>query len=541
MTAPAPSPTILVVDDDRGLLILIEGALRAEGWIVATAASGADALAWLQEHSADLLLLDLKLHDVEGRAFISTLADAGRPVPFVVITGQGDERVAVEMMKRGALDYLVKDVNFIEFVPTVVRRSLAQLERERRLGQAEKSLREERDFVSAVLQTAGALVVVLDDAGRVVRFNRACEQVTGFAAKEVVGRAIWDLLLPPEEVAAVRTVFEQLRVGQLPNRFENCWMTKSGQRRLIAWSNTVLANSDGTVKHIIGTGLDVTERRRDEQRRHLQYETSRLLAASDSLGETVPKLLQTLAESLNWDVGEFWEVAGRPEKLRVLHVWHTPSGKLAGFVKHSLKLSVSMFDGLPGRVLAGRKPDWISDISHFPSFERRQVAAKAGLRSALAFPIVLASRTLGVMAFLTHRVTEPDEDLLQLFASLGSQIGQFMERKKAEEALREANEFGKQVINGAQAGIIVYGREGRIAVWNPFMEQVTGYRSEEVLGRPAIEVFPFLHEKHFEKMFARALAGEVFDAADIPFDLPEKGKRGWTAARFAPLRDARQK
>jgi PAS domain S-box-containing protein len=257
-------PTILVVDDDAGLLILIEGALRAEKWNVATAASGADALAWLQKHSADLLLLDLKLHDVEGREFICTLADAGRPVPFIVITGQGDERVAVEMMKRGALDYLVKDVNFVEFVPTVVRRGLAQLERERRLVEAEKSLREERDFVSTVLQTAGALVVVLDDAGRVVRFNRACEQVTGYAAEEIVGKAIWDLLLPPEEVMAVRTVFEQLRASQLPSRFENCWLTKAGQRRLISWSNTVLINSDGTVKHIIGTGLDITERKRLE-------------------------------------------------------------------------------------------------------------------------------------------------------------------------------------------------------------------------------------------------------------------------------------
>jgi PAS domain S-box-containing protein len=264
MTSTTMPPTILVVDDDAGLLVLIEGALRAEKWNVATAASGADALAWLHKHSADLLLLDLKLSDIEGREFIGALADAGRLVPFIIITGQGDERVAVEMMKRGALDYLVKDVNFVGFVPAVVRRGLAQLERERRLVEAEKSLREERDFVSAVLQTAGALVVVLDEAGRVVRFNRACEQVTGYAADEIVGKAIWDLLLPPEEVIVVRTVFEQLQAGQLPSRFENCWLTKAGQRRLISWANTVLTNSDGTVKHIIGTGLDITERKRLE-------------------------------------------------------------------------------------------------------------------------------------------------------------------------------------------------------------------------------------------------------------------------------------
>src|SRR5437868_11792637 len=138
MPSPAPAPTILVVDDDEGLLVLIEGALRTENWNVAAAASGAEALTWLQKNSADLLLLDLKLRDIEGREFISKLAGARCSVPFIIITGQGDERVAVEMMKRGALDYLIKDVQFIEFVPTVVRRALAQIDKDNRLAAAEK-------------------------------------------------------------------------------------------------------------------------------------------------------------------------------------------------------------------------------------------------------------------------------------------------------------------------------------------------------------------------------------------------------------------
>jgi PAS domain S-box-containing protein len=322
-----------------------------------------------------------------------------------------------------------------------------------RRKQVEESLREERDFVSAVLQTAGALVIVLDDAGRVVRFNRACEQLTGYAAEEIVGKAIWDFLLPPEELADVRSVFEQLRAGQFPNHFENSWLTKAGQRRLISWSNTVMTKPDGKVKHIIGTGLDITGRKRDEQRRQMLYETSRLLAASDSLAGTIPRLLQTLAEALHWDVGEFWKASGEPATLRVVDVWHAPDQKLAAFVKHGPTLSLSMFDGLPGRVLATRKPDWIPDVAQCPHFVRKREAARAGLRSALAFPIVLDQQTLGVMAFLTHRVTVPDEDLLQIFASLGSQIGQFMERKRLENELieiseREQRKFGRDLHDG---------------------------------------------------------------------------------------------
>jgi signal transduction histidine kinase len=137
MPVDAAPPTIFVVDDDSGLLRLIQRALQREGFDVATAASGEKAIAWLTENRADLMLLDLKLQDREGMELMNQLAANERALPFIVITGQGDERVAVEMMKRGALDYLVKDVDFLHFVPEVVRRALAQIDREKRLVEAE--------------------------------------------------------------------------------------------------------------------------------------------------------------------------------------------------------------------------------------------------------------------------------------------------------------------------------------------------------------------------------------------------------------------
>lgn len=138
MPASEQPVTILVVDDDPGLTRLIERELRREGFQTASAGSGEAASAWLAEHRADLLLLDLKLPDYHGSALIDRLEQIHDHVPFIIITGQGDERVAVEMMKRGALEYLVKDVNFLELVPTVVRRALAQLDKEARLAAAEE-------------------------------------------------------------------------------------------------------------------------------------------------------------------------------------------------------------------------------------------------------------------------------------------------------------------------------------------------------------------------------------------------------------------
>jgi PAS domain S-box-containing protein/putative nucleotidyltransferase with HDIG domain len=128
----------------------------------------------------------------------------------------------------------------------------------------ETALRQERDFISAVMHTLGALVVVLDREGRIIQFNHACETVTGFSFAEIEGRLLWDALLLPEELDSVRTVFNNLRHGMFPNEHENYWRTKDGSRRLIHWSNTVLTDESGAVQYLLATGIDITDRKTAE-------------------------------------------------------------------------------------------------------------------------------------------------------------------------------------------------------------------------------------------------------------------------------------
>ncbi len=137
-------------------------------------------------------------------------------------------------------------------------------ERTAELQRATSELTAERDFIDSVLDTVGALVIVLDAEGRIVRFNRACEETTGYSAEEVSGRPFWDLLLLPEEAEQVRGVFREL-LNNLANRHENYWVTKSGERRFISFNNTVLVGPDGLVEYVIASGLDITEKQRLEQ------------------------------------------------------------------------------------------------------------------------------------------------------------------------------------------------------------------------------------------------------------------------------------
>jgi signal transduction histidine kinase len=141
MLEPIPNARVLVVDDDAGLLRLMGRTLEREGFAAATAASGEDALELLKEASFDLLLVDLRLSDMTGPELLERLAARGQALPFAVITGQGDERIAVELMKRGALDYLVKDAEFLDLMPTRVRRAVENLQQKKRLAESRQAVK----------------------------------------------------------------------------------------------------------------------------------------------------------------------------------------------------------------------------------------------------------------------------------------------------------------------------------------------------------------------------------------------------------------
>lgn len=150
MSQSAPRKSLLVVDDDEGLLILMAETLRAEGYEVTTTGSAHGARAAIERLRPDLMILDLKLPDGGGPALIAHVQPADGLVPFVVVTGQGDEKVAVEIMKRGALDYVIKDTRLLDNLPAVVQRALAAIAQERALQAAQaEHKRLEREILAA--------------------------------------------------------------------------------------------------------------------------------------------------------------------------------------------------------------------------------------------------------------------------------------------------------------------------------------------------------------------------------------------------------
>jgi two-component system, OmpR family, sensor histidine kinase VicK len=129
---------------------------------------------------------------------------------------------------------------------------------------SDQALTVERNFVAAVLNTISALVLVFDTAGRIVRFNRACETISGYSFGDLAGRSFPEELFPPGERETAIHVFEQVRAGNANQSYEINWRTKTGRLRRIAWTATSLTNAQNEVSFVIMTGVDVTEQREAE-------------------------------------------------------------------------------------------------------------------------------------------------------------------------------------------------------------------------------------------------------------------------------------
>jgi two-component system, sensor histidine kinase and response regulator len=217
------------------------------------------------------------------------------------------------------------------------------------------------------------------------------------------------------------------------------------------------------------------------RRLHAQYETARALAESTSLLEAAPKILQAICETLGWEHGALWRRDPATGMLRCVETWHTPSVSFAEFEAASREATFARGVGLPGRVWQTRKPTWIPDVVLDANFPRAEVASREGLHGALGIPIVFGRDFLGVLEFFSREIRQPDDLLLEMLATVGSQIGQFAERQNAEDELATLFRMSRDML-------CIAGFDGYFRRLNPAWEATLGFTTEELMARPYIEL-----------------------------------------------------
>ena len=303
----------------------------------------------------------------------------------------------------------------------------------------EESLKTERNFISSVLDTASVLVMVLDDKGQIVRFNRACEQNTGYTCGEVLGRCFWQLFLTEKDQPSIQAIFEQIKLDKRPRESETYWITRDGRQRLIDWSNTILLDSQNQIEYIVSTGIDITERKQNEQYLSFQYAVTNALAGAINIQNTTHRTLKGICQTLAWDWGEIWVMDKSENILRCLDIWYESGSEFKQLEEITRKITFAPGIGLPGRILSKFQPIWLTDICNDQNFLRTDIATQIGLKTAFGFPICGGNTNIGVMVFFSKNMQLENADLLEGMMSIGNQIGQFIKRKQIEEELKQQN------------------------------------------------------------------------------------------------------
>src|SRR5262245_9959511 len=338
------------------------------------------------------------------------------------------------------------------------RAALLLRERENQRDQVEIALREQEEFLKRqadLLNLANEAIFAWELSGATIFWNRGAEQLYGYSQSEALGRVSHELL--GTEVPDAQEPFEAALAIRGEWSGELMQKTKSG-RRIVVESRIKMITDRADRRVVLECTRDITSRKRASQRLATEQAVTRILAESQNLAETSRNLLQAIGEGMSWDVAFFWATHKESETLRCLASWQNHAEAFNHLIEPCCKGEYAKGVGLPGTIWADQKSAWVSDIRSDGNTARHQAAVESGLRSVFGFPIMLRGEVLAVLEFFSHEVRDKDTDLLKMVQAIGSEVGQFVERVRAEEALRDSEERLRNQAQELEQQLLASGR-----------------------------------------------------------------------------------
>ena len=245
---------------------------------------------------------------------------------------------------------------------------------------------------------------------------------------------------------------------------------------------------DGDGPRLRAFTFDISIYRRVVQRLGTQNAITSILAQSSDIDAAAVPILGAIGASLEWDMGAFWARDRHASVLRNVGIWTSRSLHESEFARSSRESTFGRAEGLPGRVWAEATACWIPDVTHDTNFSRADAAAREGLHAAFAFPIVLGGDVLGVVEFFSRRILEPELELLEMTSGIGAQIGQFIERKRAENAVHDSERTLLHILESALDAVIGMDANGIVTAWNSQASATFGWTEREALGQRVSEL-----------------------------------------------------
>ncbi len=301
-----------------------------------------------------------------------------------------------------------------------------------------KSAEEEQRRFRAAMDASADLMLLIDPAAmRYVDANDAACRALGYSRGELLALGPQDLLFESREELA--DTYRRLITGDLSEATVEGWCRrKDGSRLAIEMTRRVLRSAQGEV--IVAIAREIGERRRAEQLLRLEHTVNRALADAESLGAGLKAALRAICETEAWDCGRYLRVDEAAGVLRHGEDWGIQNEGIERFLAASRKVTYAPGNGLAGRAWQARQPLWVAEVNKDGRAKQGDLLIELGMNGAIFFPVFSEGKVMGMLTFHSREVREPSERLLQAVTAIGSQIGQFVRRKQAEDVLRDSEE-----------------------------------------------------------------------------------------------------
>jgi len=458
--------TILIVEDDAGLMELLNERIEERGFLTANVSSAAEAFAWLKNQTPTLIVLDYSLPDMNGKEFIANLMTIFQSIPpFIIATGQGDERIAVDMMKLGARDYIIKDSSFLELIPIVITKVCKEVQNERKIKQIEQALIESNQFNNQIIASVQEGIVVYDKDLKCRIWNPFMEKLTGILVSEVVGKYAFDVYRDLGEIDIIDNIKNALQGIIGPDIEFLYYYPISGQTGWISDTISTLRNVDNEIIGVISTVRDITERKIAEKEQNKNRENYIDLFDNAPVGyheiDTEGRIVRMNQTELNMLGYTSEEQVGR-------FVWENAMNESIACESTKIKLT--------GRNISP-KP--------FGRYFRR--------KDGSTFPVSVQDVVL--------------RDVEGNITGIRSAIHDITDRKKAEEALQLSKQSYFDIFNSVSEAIYVIDEAGTFIEVNKGAERMYLLTREELIGlSPGLVAAPGLNDLDHIQMLLQSVS-----------------------------------
>ena len=299
---------------------------------------------------------------------------------------------------------------------------------------AARALRESEQRYRYLIESTSEWIWTADLDGVLTYSNPAVEKILGYRPERLPWPANFELLHSHDADRLRADHPALLDTGPGWSDVVARWRHRDGTYRWLESLAIPMWDRDGNQTGYSGIERDITERIRTERRGAAQHAAARAIAQARTVDEATQLILQAVCEDLDWDLGSLWLLDESTQRLTLSGSWAEAEDVRQDFKQLGASTSFAPGEGLPGRVWESIEPKWYSDLHREDDFTRAWIGTRFDLHGAFACPVVSRGRLLGVFEFFSHEPQQPDGGLLSMMSSIGSYMGEFIERIRADEA-----------------------------------------------------------------------------------------------------------